>query len=465
MQRVVIALNCVLVAVAMTAAGALAFYHRELTEIPRVPLARDTLDSTADSSEPRNYLLVGVDNAEGIDPNDPLLVGRNETSLLSDSIMILRVDPNAEKAYLLSLPRDLWVPIGNGQGKGRINEALALGGPQLLIETIKNNFGIPIHHYVQVNFNGFRSLVDGLGGVPIYFNHPARDANTGLYVDTAGCQVLDGEQALAFARSRYYEAQVDGRWVDDTSSDFGRIKRQQAFIKAAMKRAIEKGARNPVQLADMIGVAQEHVVLDDSLTPQDLIDVGTRFDSFDPEELEVYSLGDYAEGGWAGAAAVLFLDETAAQPVLDVFRGINILFDAPATARVQVRNGAGVSGQATQVGQQLDALGFTVTGTSNEASFRNETTVVRHAPGAEIQAVLVARFLESDATIEVDPSLQGTDSNVALITGRDFAGVRVEPRPLEEFAAYLPTTTTAPSATQTTQYLTFVPEPPEGVTC
>jgi LCP family protein required for cell wall assembly len=120
----------------------------------------------------------------------------------SDTIMVAHVDPTTGTGMLVSFPRDLWVDIP-GAGKSRINAAFNIG-PQRVIETIKQDFDVDINHYLEVNFAGFRDIVSALGSVPLFFPAPARDKKTGLNVPEAGCQNLNGEQAFAYVRSRFY---------------------------------------------------------------------------------------------------------------------------------------------------------------------------------------------------------------------------------------------------------------------
>ena len=163
---------------------------------------------------------------------------------------------------------------------------------------------------MQVNFFAFKSLVDSIDGVNVYFNYPARDSNTGSNITSVGCSTLDGDQALAFARSRHYTAELTpGVWTEDPTSDHGRIARQQYFIKQALKKAIAKGARNPIELNNLIGVAQKYVKIDKDLTGQQILDLGAKFNSFNPDDLQVFE--PYTHGGMAGAASVLFLDPAA----------------------------------------------------------------------------------------------------------------------------------------------------------
>jgi LCP family protein required for cell wall assembly len=488
-----LALNIMLVMVCVTSAYALAFYDRQFADIPRIPLESSLTKVENTSTDPQNFLIVGADNAEGLDATDSVVNGRNIQEMLTDTIMILRIDPNQEKAWLLSLPRDLYVPIAGNHGKDRTNPALALGGPKLLIETIKQNFGIEIQHFMPVNFFGFKRLVDTIEGVNVYFNYPARDSNTGLDIPDVGCHTLTGDMALAFARSRHYTALIDGRWQEDVTSDHGRIARQQYFIKQALKKAISKGARNPIQLNNLIGVAKDYITIDDALTPEQILDLGARFNNFNPDDLEVFE--PYTRGGMAGAASVLFLEEQPTQAMFNIFRGVDPTRNVLAAVRTEVRNGTGKVGEGENAADELRRRGFTVTKVTDDKDFRNEKTVIKHAPGPGhlLAAIVLARYFDADVPLAEDPTLAGSETSVALVVGRDFAGIRKDPRPLEEFAHLLPAptdpeaptsettvapattapvTTAKPGATTTTtapppspNAKSIVPEPPEGVEC
>lgn len=317
-QRLLLTLNIALVLVCLVAAGGVWWTYNQASALPRIDVGA-SLSPASEPGEPQNILLVGIDDGSGLQAGDPVLRGRGAT-LNTDTVMILRVDPQTKQAALLSLPRDLYVDLAGG-GKGRINTALALGGPERLIETIKQDFGIPINHYAMVDFHGFEALVSAVGGVPVYFNYPSRDENTGLFQYDPGCVTLDGEQGLAYARSRHFEIQrtPNGKWQEDPSSDFGRIARQQQFIKAALRKAVAKGVRNPFVLKDLMGIAQKNVTLDTEFSIQDLVDLGMQFRDFDPDQLVTYT--PPATGRTVGAMSVLILDDAAAQPILDVFRG------------------------------------------------------------------------------------------------------------------------------------------------
>jgi LCP family protein required for cell wall assembly len=320
-----------------------------------------------------NILLVGIDDGMGLTEGDPVLRGRSK-SLNTDTIMILRVEPKTQQASLLSLPRDLWIDIPGG-GQGRINSTLALGGPERLIQTINQNFGIPINHYVMIDFQGFEALVKAINGVPVYFNFPSRDQATGLFQYDTGCQVLSGEQALAFARSRHFEISRDNMktWQEDPTSDFGRVTRQQQFIRASLKKAVAQGVRNPFILKDFLQIAQKNVTLDTEFTIQDLVDLGSQFRTFDPDAL--VSFTPVATGTFKGAASVLELNVAASQPMFDIFRGLrpipspNPLPDLSAlttstTSATKASTASSVA-PSTTMGTTTTTLGITTTSMSD----------------------------------------------------------------------------------------------------
>jgi polyisoprenyl-teichoic acid--peptidoglycan teichoic acid transferase len=455
-----------LVLLCFASAAGLAYVERLVSDVPRLSFG-GVLDEEVASGEPQNILLVGVDDGTGLASGDPVLRGRSK-SLNTDTIMVLRVDPSSDRAALLSFPRDLWVPIAGSGKKGKINSAMALGGPERLVQTIQQNFQIEIHHFVMLDLAGFRGLVSAVDGVSIYFPWAARDRKTGFQQDETGCVTLDPEQALNFVRSREFEIYDEEakRYVFDPASDLGRINRQQRFIKAALKRAIARGVRNPFTMNQLVGVGQDNVTLDDQLTTQDMVDLGTQFRDFDPEELDLYT--PPVRGGNVGAASVVFLEDREAQPIFDIFRGVDTAVDVIPSVRVEVRNGTGKSGQGRTVLDALSDRGFVGVRSVDARTFDFSGTVVLYAPGQHEAAVHVARFLDVDSTFREDPGLPD-DVSVALVTGSDFTEIRAEPRPLEDFQAFLDqiaaSTTAPPLDESTTTEPAFVPEAPVGVSC
>lgn len=467
LQKLVIITNVFAMVGFLFAAGTLAYGYRKYGRIPRVEIG-DTLSASEDDTGvvvAENFLIVGIDSAAGLDPDDPVAASREDVAgLRSDTMMILRVDPTSTRAALLSLPRDLWVPIP-GHGNGRINEAIELGGPELLVDTIQSYLGIPINHYAQVDFHGFGRLVEAIDGVEIYFPNPVRDQRSGLSVPEPGCVTLDAPNALGFVRSRAYQEYVDGQWRTDPTGDLGRIRRQQQFIIAALERSVERGLRNPVTLDELIDSTLDAVTIDDTLDGDDLLALGREFRRFDPASLDVYQLP--VEDDSVGGAAVLRLLTREAEEVLDIFRSRDPGQVSEESVRVQVLNGTGEPGQASATSAALREAGFALGGTGDAARLGVARTEVRHPPGAEAGADLVRRWLAGDAELVEDDTVD----DVTVVTGADWQGLRTEPlpapTPTETTTTTLPRvpTTLDDGTTTTTALGTVSGVRPDDVVC
>jgi polyisoprenyl-teichoic acid--peptidoglycan teichoic acid transferase len=474
-QRLLIGLGGLVTFMLLLSAAGATYLQVRFGQISRFDVA---IDVAPESGKPRNYLLVGSDTRDGLDPDNPEDAGFFDEDgsftegvvQRTDTIMVLRVDPESEEAWLLSLPRDLWVPIAGTDGRNRINSAFSKGR-EVLIDTIRQNFGIPIHHYVEVDLVGFRGLVNAIGGVPVYFSEPVRDDYSGLRVDSPGCVNLDGQQALAFARSRHLEIQSTdtGRWRTDPSGDLGRMTRQQEFIRKAISKAVSKGLTNPATLNDLVGVAVDYVGLDPTLDVRDIIGLGRRFASFDAESLQTFSV-PATPFRTAGGAAVLDLDERAAERIFNVFRGLDPDELTPGVVEVTVLNGIGEQGLAGDVSAALEQIGFS-TGTPGDTVEPITSTAIYHAPGDEAAAVLLARHVTGDVLFGLDEDLE--PGEVVLAVGTDFTTLHDQPSPT---VPELPSTTTTltgdaddgsttSSTTTTTQFGYLPGEAPPGIDC
>ncbi len=175
-----------------------------------------------------NILVAGSDSREG---SNTFVPGEARPGL-SDVVMVIQIRWN--KVKLLSIPRDTRVVLGR-HGEQKVNAALALGGPRLLVEAVTQLTGLRIHRFLALDFAGFVELTDSLGGVELCLENAERDAYSGLSLP-AGCQTVGGEQALAYVRSRHTEILRDGRWTPDTGGDFSRMARQQRYFEALASR-------------------------------------------------------------------------------------------------------------------------------------------------------------------------------------------------------------------------------------
>lgn len=293
-------------------------FQEEYSEIKRIDSGVTLAPVAQPQVDPVNILVVGVDNAQGVEEGDSILTGRNTTSMLTDSILIIRLDPQEEKVRVLSLPRDLWVELGDTGRKEKINAAVTFGGPDLLIQTIQKQLNISINHYVQVNFQAFRNVVDAIGGIPLEFEAPTKDPTTGLIVEQPGCTMLNGAQSLAFVRSRSYEELQNGQWITDPTGDLGRVQRQQIFITAAIKKALLSTGRNPSEAQNLFNSIKTEIVLDNEISTQTILNWGSKLQGFSVASLETFTLP--TTPGNEGSAWVLYLETEDAKPALSHFR-------------------------------------------------------------------------------------------------------------------------------------------------
>lgn len=283
--------------------------------------------------EAANFLVVGADNNQCGDGTTATEEDdRSGLGERSDTIMIWRANPDTNQLAVLSLPRDLYVDIAGGR-KARINSAYERNDPTRLIDTIYLNFGIPIDHYVQVDFCAFQRLVDAVGGVEVPFDYPARDRRAGLAIPEAGCINLRGEQALAYVRSRHYQYEDppgSGTWKQDGTSDFGRIARQQDFLRRVVAKVVDEGLYSPSVATAIIDTNQQYLVTDTGLTLRRMLEFANTLRDLDPSSIGTYRVESSTEVTSAGEEVERpRIGGTDMKAILAVFRGEATLASAP----------------------------------------------------------------------------------------------------------------------------------------
>jgi LCP family protein required for cell wall assembly len=229
-------------------------------------LAPVEVEVSSYASGPRNVLVLGSDTRATLSPEEQEAKGGPEEveGQRSDTIILMHLDPDREKAVVVHFPRDLLVSIP-GHGRDRLNAAYEVGGPDLAVRTVKRLTGLEIHNYIEVDFVGFVRLVDGLGGVRMCVDRPLFDELAELDVPEAGCYRFDGKTSLAFVRARHVEG--------DIIPDFARIGRQQQFMRALLNRLLSvRSLLDP----DVIGEAAANLTVDQSLEPADLLYLGSQ---------------------------------------------------------------------------------------------------------------------------------------------------------------------------------------------
>jgi LCP family protein required for cell wall assembly len=223
-------------------------------------LNRDVaLPATSNTSAGTNWLIAGDDSRTGLTrtQQDALHLG-DEGADASDSLMLLHMGTG--KPLLISIPRDSYVDIP-GHGDDKINAALSIGGPPLLIQTVENLTGLKINHYMGIGFEGLASVVNNVGGVRICLPTALTDANSGVNLK-AGCQNLNGTEAVAFARDRDSFA----------TSDLQREQDQRAFLSALLSKATSPSVYlNPFVSLPFASTAASSISVDKGTSLWDLL--------------------------------------------------------------------------------------------------------------------------------------------------------------------------------------------------
>lgn len=434
----------------------------KIDQITKVPFEEGVLNDSGSSDSPgrpANFLIVGSDSRAFVEDataenhfGDP----KKETGQRSDTVMIAHLDPNAKAAFIVSFPRDTWVEIPGGCHE-KINAPYntdyrcgkEVGGPSLLVRTIKLNFNVDINHYVGVDFVGFRRIIDVMGSIKIYFPTRARDTKTGLLVED-GCQKLDGLQALAYARSRHYEYfdYDQNRYRTDPTSDFGRIRRQQYLIRTLLQSAVDQGASNLLTANALIDKLVQTIETDKRFDLGDAKRVVASLGITDPGSLPMETLPTV--GARRRGADVLDPKQPEAETLLARLR----TFAPPppkstttvppiktSQVKIDVRNGSGVKDAGADAVDALHKLGFK-TREATTATLR-DVTEVRYTKASAGKALLALRYLGSVGKLVEDDTL--AEADVIVVLGQDWRGV-IDPRTTTTTQPR-PTTSTTPTPT------------------
>jgi LCP family protein required for cell wall assembly len=430
-QLVAIALSIVVVVLSGTAYLGFQHYAGKLRRLDNVfPSGADRPAASAAGSE--NFLLVGSDNRDQLSKADQRKYHLgHDAGRRSDTMIILHVSRQRNRAVLISLPRDSYVQIPaytDAQGRhhpaqrNKLNAAYSFGGPRLTIATVERATGIRIDHYVEINVLGFAKMVDALGGVDVCLSKPANDPKSGLHLP-AGHSHVGGVQGLAFVRARYTLG--DG-------SDLGRIKRQQQFLGAMLRKAMSLGILlDPGKLDKFLNAALAAVHVDRDLSVGDLRTLALTMRHLDPKHVTFTTVPladtDYRPGGvgstvlWdSGLASGLFGAINHDRPISAATFKVRKPTVPPSQVSVQVLNGTSTGGLAGRVSAALQADGFRVGPAGNADNHAYARTVIRYGAGQAAAAQTVKAALP-DATLQADPS---AGSGIVVVLGSSYAGVQ-----------------------------------------
>jgi LCP family protein required for cell wall assembly len=371
----------------------------------KLPAVAATLDKKV-SGQPDTTLIMGVD--KGSVPG--------EAESRADILMLVTVNPSGNKAAVISIPRDTRTTIPGHKGDEKINAAHAFGGPQLMIETVRDFTGLPINHFVEIDFQGFKDIVNALGGVKMHIEKAIHDKYAGDV--PAGDVVLNGDQALALVRARH-----DVKAVPE--GDLDRVKNQRSFLQAMLSTISHQ--RNPFKAMKVVDAVSKDVKTD--LTFLKMLSLGRKLKGGNLQMSTVPGSAKIVGGLWYYIA-----NTTEFQRMLESFKSKQEVpsentNQANATAetgrsaiKVSVLNGSGTQGLARTVGDRLTRLGYASVAVGNAADKYSRTTVY-YAGSDSSKAGTVAADLSGvkEPVLQSSSSIvSGYDAQVVVVLGSDY---------------------------------------------
>lgn len=429
------------VALVGSAAGYVEFLNHQIHRVKVKDLVKTASHGPEQGDE--NILLVGSTTRCGLKQQNPVfgLCSQGINGVNSDVIMILHLDPTNKRAAILSLPRDLVIPNARTTGFNKIDAAL-YQGPTQLVDAIEEDFGIPIQHYVELNFDSFMGIVDALGGVKMYFPMPVYDAFSQLNIPAAGCVALNGFEALALVRARhlqYKPASVTTNdhafWPQDPESDLSRIQRDHEFLRVLASTVAKRGLGNPFIDRSLLAAVAPQLQVDSGLNLTAMVQLLLDFHADNPYSAPQLTIPVLVHDGetytYDGVdyGSVEFASEPQDTQAIDDAMGVSPNTDpltgktlpSPSAITVWVENGTGAYDQATQTAGALQALGYKVTG-ATDATTQNpvaETFVEYSSKADEPAAEQVAHSLSGAVIMALEPTTDG--AAVTVVTGSDFS--------------------------------------------
>jgi LCP family protein required for cell wall assembly len=380
-----------------------------------------------------NILIIGSDSRGGTHGK----YGRGIQGARSDTSMLLHISPTHTGAIVISFPRDTMVPIfqcdrddnghpGQQAQPGvleQLNSTFSFGGPACLWKTLEQITRIHIDHFVQVDFEGFKSIVNDVGGVPVCLPYAIKDPASKLNLP-AGRSIVHGDQALAFVRERHI----------GYGSDLQRINRQQIFL-ASLAQEIKRSSSlsDPTKLYGLVHDIASSLTTDSGLTLTDMYAIANSLKGLSTSALQ-FIMAPVVPYPPNPNDLVEFAQPSADQLFRAIARDNHILKTArradhakvappptvkPGKVQLQVLNGTNVPGLAATTASQLTARGFKVAGTGNATAPSN--TVIEYASAAQMAQVNTLEQEIPGSQIKQVASLKG--GTLSLVLGPGFKGV------------------------------------------
>lgn len=384
------------------------------------------IDEETGEQTPFNVLLMGSDTRQGAGNKGYGSRAKFGDAERSDTTILLHVSADRSRATAVSIPRDtlITLPVCTKDGKdvggyqGKFNEAFMIGGPGCALKAVEEMSGLDLENFMVVDFGGFKRIVEALDGVEICLTEPVNDSKSGLKLD-AGLQTVNGEQALAFVRTR--QSLGDG-------SDTSRIRRQQAFLSSMARKVLSAGTLlNPAALVGVLNAATQSLTADPQLANIDnLRDLAVSMQNLRPADITFTTMPWYPAGDGANVlqnkkkAKPLWTsikDDTAWPPKKSADQPL--LRTEPESIRVKVLNGTGVKGAGKKAKKLLREQGFNVVEVGNAKDGEYSATTVLYDPGWDVSAKTL--IYSANAASE---AVDGMGQTMTLVIGPDFTSVK-----------------------------------------
>jgi LCP family protein required for cell wall assembly len=394
-----------------------------------------------------NILMIGSTSRCALKVQNPQfgLCSQGVTGVNSDVVMLLHLNPAKNTVSILSIPRDLFVPNARSGGANKIDAAL-YQGPDQLINAVEEDLGVPIQHFVELNFDSFMNVVNALGGIHMYFPEPIFDSYSGLDIRTTGCIGLNGTSALEVVRARHLQYKPPGvtttdpyYWPMETESDLARIRRNHEFLRVLASAVKAKGLSNPLTDNALVSGVVGDLTVDSGFSATDMIGLVLQYHNVNVNKapqltvpVQVDQFGNYVyQGGSYGD--IEFPTEPLDHAAVDKFLGLKPNEDtysggalpSPSSITVSVMNGSGTTNQASDTAASLKALGFNI-GSLGDATpvGREAETVVYYSsksPANLAAAQAVADSMSGAVIMADDPSQVQPGSRITVVTGTQFS--------------------------------------------
>ncbi len=358
----------------------------------------DLLSEQKTQGDPVNILVLGSDSRGG------------ETAR-SDTLILVRLDFKKKRIYFISIPRDMRVYIPN-RGQDKINAAYAYGQAPLAIRTVEGFLGVDLNHYIEVDFKGFKKLVNALGGLDITIEEPINDKSSqfGMQIPK-GRQHMNGDTALNYVRYRHGD------------SDFGRAKRQQKFLTALVSNTLR--FQSIFRLPSLIGIVDKNVGTD--MSRREMISIGEFMRKVDEKKIETFTLpgnSKYINGvSYVIPNREVIIKTMEWIEAGDSLRTMKLSSESDKISMkkvlsVSLLNGSGKAGLATAARERLSKWGLEVDRVRNADSFNYRQTKIRYARGHRVDAHKIRRILFGGALVE--QSRKNMADDIQIILGYDY---------------------------------------------